>query len=77
MAIQDYLYDALFDEIKKDRELKDKAPLLGDLFIINNETETKAKKVASYERLLHYFSHRSKWEEELVQYLSNRYMKVR
>ncbi|MBC7391266.1 MAG: hypothetical protein H7329_18840 [Opitutaceae bacterium] len=77
MAIQDNLYEALFDEIKKDRELNDKAPLLGDLFIINEETETKAKKVASYERLLIYFSHRSKWDEELIQYLSNRYMKVR
>ena len=77
MALQDNLYDALFDEIKKDRVLTDKASLLGDLFIINEETETNAKKVASYERLLNYFSHRSKWDEELVQYLSNRYMKVR
>lgn len=77
MAIQDRLYDALFYEINKDRELKDKAPLLGDLFIINEETEKKANKVASYERLLYYFSHRSKWDEELVQYLSNRYMKVK
>lgn len=77
MAPQDNLYDALFDEIKKDKELTDKAPLLGDLFIINEEAETKAKKLASYERLLNYISNRNKWDEELVQYLSNRYMKVR
>ncbi len=74
---QDDLYDFLFDEIKKDRDLKDKAPLLGDLFMINEETETKVKKIAAYERLLKYFSHRSKWDEEIVQYLSNRYAKIR
>lgn len=73
MAQQDDLYDILFDEIKKDRDLKDKAPLLGDLFLINEASETKAKKIAAYDRLIKYFSHRSKWDEEIIQYLSNRY----
>lgn len=77
MPQQDDLYDILFDEIKKDRDLKDKTQLLGDLFIINEEAETKAKKTASYDRLLKYFSHRSKWDEEIIQYLSNRYAQIK
>jgi hypothetical protein len=77
MTSSDDLYDVLFDEIKKDRNLTDKTQLLGDLFIINEDSETKTKKIASYERLLKYFSHRTKWDEELIQYLSNRYAKIK
>ncbi|WP_018344296.1 hypothetical protein [Cytophaga aurantiaca] len=77
MPQQDDLYDILFDEIKKDRDVKDKAPLLGDLFIINEEAETKAKKIAAYDRLIKYFSHRTKWDEEIIQYLSNRYAAIK
>lgn len=77
MSQPDNLYDILFDEIKKDRDIKDKAPLLGDLFIINDEVETKANKITSYDRLIKYFSHRSKWDEEIIQYLSNRYSKIK
>ena len=77
MPQQDDLYDILFDEIKKDRDVKDKAPLLGDLFIINDEAESKAKKNASYDRLIKYFSHRSKWDEEIIQYLSNRFSAIK
>ena len=77
MPQQDDLYDILFDEIKKDRDVKDKAPLLGDLFIINDEVESKSKKIASYDRLIKYFSHRSKWDEEIIQYLSNRYAQIK
>jgi hypothetical protein len=77
MPQQDDLYDILFDEIKKDRDVTDKAPLLGDLFIINDEAESKTKKIAAYDRLIKYFSHRSKWDEEIIQYLSNRYALIK
>lgn len=73
----DYIYDVLFDEIKKDKELKDKEPLLGDVFIINDVNATKAKRKASCKNLIHYFSNRSKWDEEIVQYLSNRFMEMK
>lgn len=77
MPQQDDLYDVLFEEIKKDKDLKDKAPLLGDLFIINDNDETKGKKISAYKRLINYFSLRSKWDEEIVQYLSNRYTAIK
>lgn len=73
----DYIYDVLFDEIKKDKELKDKEPLLGDVFIINDVNATKTKRKASCKNLIHYFSNRSKWDEEIVQYLSNRFMEMK
>lgn len=77
MPQPDDLYEILFDEIKKDRDVKDKEPLLGDLFIINEESETKAKKISAYDRLIKHFSHRSKWDEEIIQYLSNRYAQIK
>ncbi|WP_299248141.1 hypothetical protein [uncultured Cytophaga sp.] len=77
MPQQDDLYDILFDEIKKDRDVIDKAPLLGYLFIINDEAETKEKKIIAYDKLIKYFSHRPKWDDEILQYLSNRYTLIK
>jgi hypothetical protein len=73
----DYIYDILFDEIKKDKELKDKEPLLGDVFMINDGSATKAQRKGSCKNLINYFSNRSKWDEEIVQYLSNRFMEMK
>ena len=73
----DDLYDDLFSLIQKDRTLTDKKQLLGDLFIINDEKESKAKKVESYQRLIKYVSHLSQWNEELITYLGNRFARLK
>jgi len=73
----DDLYDDLFSIIQKDKSLTDKKQLLGDLFIINDEQESKAKKVESYQRLIKYVSHLSQWNEELITYLGNRFARLK
>jgi hypothetical protein len=73
----DDLYDDLFSIIQKDKTLADKKQLLGDLFIINDEKASKAKKVESYQRLIKYVSHLSQWNEELITYLGNRFARIK
>jgi hypothetical protein len=73
----DFIYDSLFDEIKKDKELKDKEVLLGDVFMINDTTVGVAKKKVAFKNLIHYFSNRTKWDQEIIEYLSNRFVALK
>jgi len=71
------LDDAIAYIIQKDKLLADKTHLLNDLTLINNENLPITKKLASYERLIKYLSYLPQWDEELIAYLGNRFMKTK
>ena len=75
--INPQLDEAIKHIIQQDKLLTDKSKLLMDLSLINDENIPNSKKIASFESLIKYISYLPKWDDELIEYLGNRFTQIK